>query len=341
MSSAKLEFPEGGFSMGIVFFCQSCGARFEVSPQMAGKKGRCRKCSQEMTVPRAEELASMSAMPALVLAGAGAVAAGPAAGANGGASIGSWLKGGISQAVMSPLTLDRTPLRPYLPSALDDAEDSKPYVLAKEVRERRGGVRAQDNVVVLTWRRQLGKLQKLFRTINQAAYVASLPFLMILIFGAAVKSRPLALFGATFLVLVNIARLAAGGANLAVIPFRDGINLSKMKKPLRRVIEPAFTIGLVIAAFAFIPWLSTDTAAKGDIAHRIRSSAENLKKEMKGEVNRVVDVDKIGDVAQEKLKEFQDKAKDIDLNKLGTQAQEKLHELGSSPGGGPARKPQP
>ena len=46
-------------------------ARFEVEPRMAGKKGRCKKCGQHMEIPRAEEIASMSAMPALVLAGAG------------------------------------------------------------------------------------------------------------------------------------------------------------------------------------------------------------------------------------------------------------------------------
>ena len=32
-----------------------------------------------------------------------------------------------------------------------------------------------------------------------------------------------------FVVLVNIARLVAGATNLAVIPFRDGINPGKMK----------------------------------------------------------------------------------------------------------------
>ena len=57
--------------MGIVFFCQSCGSRFEVDPRMAGKKGRCKKCGQHMAIPRAEEIASMSAMPALAAAGAG------------------------------------------------------------------------------------------------------------------------------------------------------------------------------------------------------------------------------------------------------------------------------
>ena len=58
--------------MNIVFFCQSCGSRFEVDPRAAGKQGRCKKCGQRMTVPKAEEIASMAAMPALAVAGAGA-----------------------------------------------------------------------------------------------------------------------------------------------------------------------------------------------------------------------------------------------------------------------------
>ena len=45
--------------MGVVFFCQSCGARFEVEARLAGKKGRCKQCGQYMTVPKAEHLASM------------------------------------------------------------------------------------------------------------------------------------------------------------------------------------------------------------------------------------------------------------------------------------------
>ena len=54
--------------MGIVFFCQSCGARFEVDPRMAGKTGRCKKCGQTMSIPRAEQIASIAAMPALAAA---------------------------------------------------------------------------------------------------------------------------------------------------------------------------------------------------------------------------------------------------------------------------------
>jgi hypothetical protein len=319
--------------MGIVFFCQSCGARFEVDPRMAGKRGRCKKCGQHMSIPRAEEIASMAAVPALALAGVGAGAAagdGPA-GAVGGSSIGSWLKAGISQAVLAPITLDRMPLgqrRPTKPSPLDDAEDSKPYVLAQPVREARGRAVRQDNVVLNLWRRQLGGFQKLFRKVHQAAYLISVPFLMILILGVVLGSRQMALLGATVVVLLNIGRLAAGIANLAVVPFRDGINVGKMKKPAWRIAEPVLTIGLVVLAFTFIPWLSRGQAARGNIAERISSGALDLKKDMKGEVDRYVDVDKLGAQAQEKLKELGDKAKEFDVEKFGAQAQEKLKELG-------------
>jgi len=273
----------------------------------------------------------MAAMPALALAGAGAgVAAGPSAAA-GGASSGSWLQGSLSKAVLAPITVDRMPLgqwRPSKPSPLDDAEDSKPYALAHPEREKRGRVRAQDNIVARVWRRQLGRVQKLFRKINQSAYLVSIPFLMILLLGAAVGNRPMALFGATFVVLLNIGRLVAGVANLAVIPFRDGINLHKMKKPLWRIIEPAVTIGLVVVAFTFIPWLSGGQSANASYAERIRSGAQALTKDIKGQVDQVVDVDKLGAQAQAKLTELGDKAKDFDIQKLGAQAQDKLKELG-------------
>ena len=150
--------------MGIVFFCQSCGARFEVDPRMAGKKGRCKKCSQPMTIPRAEEIASMVAMPALAAAAVGVGAASDARAGNGGASIGAWLKRGISNVGLEPLTVNRMPLYKKKPDPLDDAEDSKPYVLAKPLVETRGRVRVQDNVVLRVWRRQLGGIQKVFRS---------------------------------------------------------------------------------------------------------------------------------------------------------------------------------
>ena len=165
------------------------------------------------------------------------------------------------------------------------------------VREQRGRVRVQDNVVLRVWRRQLGSVQKIFRKINQAAYLISVPFLMILLFGAVVENRPMALFGATVVVLLNIGRLVAGTRQPGRHPVPRRDRLEQDEEAARRVIEPAVTIGLVVLAFTFIPWLSSGQSAKGSIADRIRSGAQGLKKEMKGEVDQVVDVEKLGDQA--------------------------------------------
>jgi hypothetical protein len=173
------------------------------------------------------------------------------------------------------------------------------------------------------------------------------PFLMILLLGIVVKSRQMALLGATAVVLLNIGRLVAGAANLAVVPLRDGANVKKMKKPSWRVIEPALTIGLVVLAFTFIPWLSSGKPAQGSIAQRIRSGSQDLGKEIEGEVNKVLDktkaldIDQLGAQARETLEGLGDKAKDLDIQKIGAQAREKLGGSGSPPASSepPKRRP--
>ena len=180
-----------------------------------------------------------------------------------------------SQVGLAPLTIDRMPAGRKKPSMFARRRPCRLQALrpgqARTAPIRRGRVQGQAGFIARVWRRQLGGVQKVFRKLNQAAYLVSIPFLMILLFGTVIGNRPMALFGATVVVLLNIGRLVAGTANLAIIPLRDGINFEKMKKPLGRVIEPAVTIGLVVLAFTFIPWLSSGQAAKGSIADRIRS----------------------------------------------------------------------
>ena len=132
-----------------------------------------------------------------------------------------------------------------------------------------------------------------------------------------------------------------------------------MKKPLGRVIEPAVTIVLVVLAFTFIPWLSSAQAAKGSIADRIRSGAQALKQDMKGEVDQVVDVEKLGrrprrrsrnsatrprtSTSRSSMRRRRRSSRNsatrprISTSRSSAQAQEKLKELGSSSSGGPAK----
>jgi hypothetical protein len=297
-------FDLGVGAMSIVFYCQSCGARFEVAARLAGKKGHCKKCGQMMSIPRAEQLASMTAMPALAGAGAGAEDAGP--------SIGGWLRSDALSAVLAPITVDRMRIGAKRSSPLDDLEDSKPYTLARPQAVSRGRAVAPVGAALGLWRRQIGVFQKLFRSVNETAYLLSIPFIVILLVGIVLKSRSTALFGATFVVVLSVGRIVAGLAGLASVPLRSGLDAGKMKKPFRRVAEPVITVGLIIAAFTFIPWLSSGSASKGTVVERLKANTKSLRAEMKGE-----------------LRKTAGKAADIDLESLSAGAREKLKDVGA------------
>jgi DNA-directed RNA polymerase subunit RPC12/RpoP len=296
--------------MSIVFFCQNCGARFDVDDGAAGKKGRCKHCRQQMIVPEAGTLASLAATPHLALISAAHARA--AAESPGGAS--DWLAQVGSQVALAPLTVDRMPgLRKPIPkpTPLDDLGDSKPYSLVEAPRPRRvsAGSSKPAGEAKILWRRQLGTIQKLFRWINETAYLISVPFIMLILLGAMMHSRPLALTGATIVIALNLGRIISGLANIIVIPFREsplqGVlflippltfvymanNWKKMKRPTGRVLGPLLTISLVILAFAFIPSLSSKAASSGSVKSRLRSTVKDLKQSMKSDAAQLQNID--------------------------------------------------
>ena len=108
---------------------------------------------------------------------------------------------------------------------------------------------------------------------------------MMLLLGTMVRNRPMALLGAAVVVLLNIGRLVTAGAGLVVVPLRDGFKWKKLKKPLRRLAEPALTIGLVVLAFLYIPFLSTGKPSTKGVAGRINAGLEALEKRALGELD--------------------------------------------------------
>src|SRR5262245_60712040 len=120
--------------MAIVFFCQSCGARFDVPDRMSGRTGRCNKCGQTMAVPQATELASMAAAPAVAAkaaAKAAAVAAPPRPKAAP-APVASRAEA-ESDISLKPITEEDIPIVRRVFKAKDplddDLGDSKPYAV--------------------------------------------------------------------------------------------------------------------------------------------------------------------------------------------------------------------
>ena len=170
--------------MNIVFFCQSCGARFEVPPASAGKKGRCKSCGQMMTVPQAQELASMVAMPALAAAASGPArhagrgrgrvgrgrGRGQAAAEAGAETSLAWLAAASSNVALAPLTIDE-PAGSAGAAEADQTEVStttsatpSPTPWPSRCPRAGGHVpRGGRAAPKMLWRKELGGVQRLFR----------------------------------------------------------------------------------------------------------------------------------------------------------------------------------
>jgi hypothetical protein len=328
--------------MSIVFFCQSCGARFEVPATSAGKKGRCKHCNQMMTIPKMHELASMVAMPAIAPAAVGAgpkvaTAARPAAREAGAGDSLGWLATANSNVGLAPLTVDNLPTidrarKPIKPKYDEDLGDGLPYQIGQPLVKAAGGRSSgrPASGLKMAWRKDLGFVQKLFRKINEAAYLISVPFLLMILLGAIIKNRPLALTGATAVVLLEIARIISGIANLAVVPFREGISQGimflippltffylsnhwkQLKKPTMRIVGPIATIAAVLLAFTLVPTLHKD--GKMGSLKDLETEAKELEGEFIDKVDKTKKLD-AGGIVKEVGKSIGDAAGKI--NEIG------------------------
>jgi hypothetical protein len=123
-----------------------------------------------------------------------------------------------------------------------------------------------------------------------------------------VKSSPIkqskwTIIGITGIVVLNLVRLIAGLANLIVIPFEKspltGVlflippitffhiwrHWNKLRRPVKRVVGPAFALALVVLAYAFVPGLSRAGRTSGGLERRLEASVGILK----GDVTHQVD----------------------------------------------------
>jgi hypothetical protein len=174
----------------------------------------------------------------------------------------------------------------------------------------------------------MGQFQKLFRWLNEIAYFVSVPFLMCLLLGLALRNHSLMVLGATVVVLLNLGRIVAGVANLVVIPFRDspiqGIfflippitfiylaqSWHKFKKPVQRIIGPILTIGFVALAFVIEPWLKGERKPKGSLHDQVQSGIGSIRQGVREGISEseklnVPDLNKLVPKAEGALKSIQ------------------------------------
>jgi hypothetical protein len=163
--------------------------------------------------------------------------------------------------------------------------------------------------VTRNYRNVMRKVQKVFRWLNESAYLVSVPFIMCLLLGLAVGNHSLLVLGATAVVLLNICRIVAGAANLIAMAFRDSLlqgilflippitffylaqNWQKVHRPVKRIVGPIIAIALVAAAFLIEPALRSARTAEGSLEERVKAGVGTLKKETREQIGQVPKLD--------------------------------------------------
>jgi hypothetical protein len=219
----------------------------------------------------------------------------------------NWLEAVTSQVALAPISMDNLKALRNKPAFVDEPSTAGPYKLATApslpvVFARRGKAAG---AITRGYRGGMGQLQKLFRWLNESAYLVSVPFLMLLLLGLVIGNRSLMSLGAAGAVVLNIGRIAAGVANLAVIPFREspiqGVlflippitffylaqNWYKVKRPVMRIVGPILTLALVALAFIVEPALRTAIKAEGSLEERAKAGLGASRKEAREQIGKV------------------------------------------------------
>ncbi|MEW4566940.1 hypothetical protein AB1L88_03645 [Tautonia sp. JC769] len=308
--------------MTIEFACPRCGAQFTVAATLAGKSGRCKKCRHEMTIPspgpRPAAAAQVAASGLFRLSAAGTAGVGGtrrAAASNGDG-------GGVglnSDVGLAPLTEEVRPVfgkgAPRLQKQysfnpdllLENSAPGSSYklVASHKVLPTVGGKAGARTPGALErfWRSQARGVLRLVRQLSDLVYLLTVPCVILILVAIVLDRRDLAVLGAAGVIALSLLRLALEGFALVAGPFKENpiqgilflippftfIYLSKYpkrtKKALGRVLAPMGWILGVIAAFAFVPQLSSGEGGEGgSTLDRARGEVKALKGDMAGEL---------------------------------------------------------
>jgi hypothetical protein len=155
------------------------------------------------------------------------------------------------------------------------------------------------------WRAAVGSLLKLLRYIDTFAYLISVPFLLLMVFGIVVRNVRFMHTGAVVVVLANYGRFWTDLAALVIRPYKDGPiqgvaflfppytiyyltrHWRRVKPIVRRIATSCIPIVLVVLAYAFLPAGSQPVKDVNEIPARIQAGEEELRKDIRDTLRKV------------------------------------------------------
>ena len=155
------------------------------------------------------------------------------------------------------------------------------------------------------WRACVGSVLKLLRWVDTWAYLISVPFLMLMIFGIIVVNRGFVHTGAVVVVLTNYGRFWADLIAFFLRPYKDGPlqgvaflfppytfyyltrHWDRMKPIVRRMATSCIPIVLVVLAYAYIPPVDPEVAKVQGVRAKIKAAKQELDMDIDSELTKV------------------------------------------------------
>jgi hypothetical protein len=155
------------------------------------------------------------------------------------------------------------------------------------------------------WRAAVGFVLKVLRWIDTWAYLISVPFVLLMIFGIVVENRGFVHTGAVVVVLANYGRFWADLLAFFLRPYKDGpvqgvaflfppytiyyliVHWKHMKPILRRITTSCIPIVLVVLAYAFLEVVNPGIKNVKGITAKIEAGEKQLKKDVDSELREV------------------------------------------------------
>ncbi len=157
------------------------------------------------------------------------------------------------------------------------------------------------------WRAAVGSVLKVLRWIDAWAYLISVPFIILMIFGIVVEHRAFVHTGGVVVVLANYGRFWADLIAFFLRPYKDGplqgvaflfppytvyyltVHWKHMKPILRRIATSCIPIVLVVLAYAFLPSVNPGISHVKGITAKIEAGKEKLRQDVASDLEKVED----------------------------------------------------
>ncbi len=159
--------------------------------------------------------------------------------------------------------------------------------------------------IYVKWRAGVGFLLRILRWIDTWAYLISVPFVMLMIFGIVVADRALVHTGAVVVVLANYGRFWADLLAFFVRPYKDGplqgvaflfppytfyyltMHWNRMKPIVRRIATSCIPIVAVILAYAFLPSVNPAVMGLPGVTAKLRAGKQEVDREIDSDLRQV------------------------------------------------------